>query len=403
MKVLHIASSAGGGAGIAATRIVDAQRESGLESTLLTLSPASNTQKSYVKSLSVSRHERFRSKVLTAFQSRVLQNSDSLMTPCSLSHTEELVRISQKYDVVNFHASYNLWNYQTLTEIQNYKPVVITLHDQRLITGGCHYTLGCQNYLTNCIACPQIRAIGKGLPPRSFEKILNSIKGSKCLSLVSPSYWLFKIVTESLIGRSQTISVINNPIPSNENEIERTQGKRDDTLVVGFVSAHLNNPIKGLDTLIEAVSLAGKRRRIRLILFGKGQIPYKTSGITIDISEFNDENSRSNGLSQCHVIVVPSIVDNSPSVIGEALVRGIPVIGSRTGGITELLERFNLPLFETNDSRALGGHLENFTQKPLHQDQINLAKDLFSYSKSAERYKEVYEKLSRCRPSIQER
>ena len=50
-------------------------------------------------------------------------------------------------------------------------------------------------------------------------------------------------------------------------------------------------------------------------------------------------------LQQLDLLIVPSHQDNSPSVIGEALSLGVPVMGSRVGGIPEILQKFDMPTF----------------------------------------------------------
>lgn len=41
------------------------------------------------------------------------------------------------------------------------KKIVWTLHDLNLFTGGCHYADGCDKYLTQCGACPQLGSNGE--------------------------------------------------------------------------------------------------------------------------------------------------------------------------------------------------------------------------------------------------
>jgi glycosyltransferase involved in cell wall biosynthesis len=52
-------------------------------------------------------------------------------------------------------------------------------------------------------------------------------------------------------------------------------------------------------------------------------------------------------------VIVPSNQDNSPSVIGEALAMGVPVIGSDAGGIPEILRNFQMPIFSVGDVKQL--------------------------------------------------
>jgi GT2 family glycosyltransferase/glycosyltransferase involved in cell wall biosynthesis len=71
-------------------------------------------------------------------------------------------------------------------------------------------------------------------------------------------------------------------------------------------------------------------------------------------------------LASMDVMVAPSIwPENSPFVIQEALLSGIPVIGSRTGGIPELIdEERNGLLFEPGDVDELHRALERLLDEP---------------------------------------
>ena len=69
---------------------------------------------------------------------------------------------------------------------------------------------------------------------------------------------------------------------------------------------------------------------------------------------------------KANVVVVPSIwYDNSPMVIYESLMNGTPIIGSRIGGIPELLEDgYNGFLFEAGNVNELKTILENLIESP---------------------------------------
>ena len=43
-------------------------------------------------------------------------------------------------------------------------------------------------------------------------------------------------------------------------------------------------------------------------------------------------------LKDCDLLAVPSLADSCPNTVMEALYTNVPVIGSRTGGIPEILE-----------------------------------------------------------------
>ncbi|GAH67801.1 unnamed protein product, partial [marine sediment metagenome] len=66
---------------------------------------------------------------------------------------------------------------------------------------------------------------------------------------------------------------------------------------------------------------------------------------------------------KANLLIVPSICyDNSPTVIYESFSFGVPVIGSRIGGIPELVkEGYNGFLFEAGNVEELGSVIKKLT------------------------------------------
>lgn len=66
-------------------------------------------------------------------------------------------RIETGNAVVHIHNWFNLTSLRQLRKIIEIGiPVVITLHDQRLITGGCHASLDCRQFENGCKKCPKV-------------------------------------------------------------------------------------------------------------------------------------------------------------------------------------------------------------------------------------------------------
>ena len=93
------------------------------------------------------------------------------------------------------------------------------------------------------------------------------------------------------------------------------------------------------------------------------------------------------------VLVVSSTEDNSPSVIGEALSLGVRVIGSNVGGIPEILKKFDMPIFESENANALAQHLINLSHSHKVKEIRQLAKEEFGEIKIGKQYSEFYESL----------
>src|SRR5262249_49321852 len=116
--------------------------------------------------------------------------------------------------VVNVHWIPGLVDYQSFfTRLPPLTPVVWTLHDMNALTGGCRQHLGCDRYLADCGACPQIGSRDpKDLSHRIWtrKRTLFSKVVSSRLHLVAPSRWLGDEVRRSPILSRFPLHVIPN-------------------------------------------------------------------------------------------------------------------------------------------------------------------------------------------------
>ena len=140
MKIVHLTTSLQGGAGIAAKRLAEAQIENGMDSCLLTRNSGIDEAEQSVEWLPSRLPEKLKSKFLTFTQFNFLQNSSLLVTPLGISLDLESNLNFQKAEILHFHAFYNLIEIKKIIELAKERPVVVTLHDQRFFTGGCHYS-----------------------------------------------------------------------------------------------------------------------------------------------------------------------------------------------------------------------------------------------------------------------
>jgi glycosyltransferase involved in cell wall biosynthesis len=121
-------------------------------------------------------------------------------------------------------------------------------------------------------------------------------------------------------------------IPYGMEVHENGARKEHDKLVAG-VAANLEY-WKGIDVLLDAARLA--QNPVRLEIYGvgseKGELERKAAGLDAHFNGFVRDP-----LASLDVLVQPSRADNLPLAILEAMAAGLPVIGTRTGGIPELV------------------------------------------------------------------
>jgi glycosyltransferase involved in cell wall biosynthesis len=154
----------------------------------------------------------------------------------------------------------------------------------------------------------------------------------------------------------------------------------------------MNNPYKGLNIFIQAINKIARMKKIKfsVVLIGEGGRVTFDESVQIERSAVNSDLRMAEILSTVDLLVVPSNQDNSPSVIGEALSMGITVIGSRTGGITEILDDFRMPTFKVGEHDDLANKIINLIELRQKEEIREQSKKYFSEEIIADKLFKIY-------------
>jgi glycosyltransferase involved in cell wall biosynthesis len=227
--------------------------------------------------------------------------------------------------------------------------------------------------------------------------LLDVLLNDARVHVISPSVWLAKMA-ETIIASKKKVHVIRNPIPRVENlnklMSKETYDINPKKFVIGFVSMQLDNPLKGLRDLGNAIKLLPTEilDRLHLLLIGKSKLFLDEERIT---QSFIKDPTGTIGLKiyqLMDVLVVPSRQDNSPNVIGEALMNGTPIIGSKVGGIPELMREFNCQVVNTTDAQSLANAIIEQTTRDYSRSYLaRRAEMVFGYTVIGSELKNLYE------------
>ena len=357
MKIVHLATSLGGGAGIAALRLNNALNNLGENSMIVSRDGSLTTGDAGTITSKINVLKRLESSAITLSQSKIFQKNNDLVTPWSINTSKIKKELFERADIIHIHAYYNFLNSSSLRKVLDLaKPTLFTLHDQRLFTGGCHYSRECDNFQNVCTACPQVRKPFAHIIKKSFNKQKVSLGDRTNVELIAPSNWLANKAKKGAISRNLPIHVVKNPIPRIFLETKVMEQKKLNGLFrVAFIAVNLQNPYKDLAVFTKAINEYSRAslRKICVVLVGNGVIPIFEPTVEIENIQPSSESEMALLLSTIDLVVVPSNQDNSPSVIGEALSVGVPVIGSDAGGIPEVLRNFEMPVFPVGDVEKL--------------------------------------------------
>lgn len=390
MKVTHLLTSGTGGAALAAIRLSEALIAEGIDSQCVSVVRRKHKSSPGIYQQEISKFSQFTSSAVTAFQSAVVQKSANPVSPITLDLLDWNDPLISEADVIHLHAFFNLASIKNFLQKYPNKAKVVTFHDERFFSGGCHQSLGCENIASSCVKCPQVHAPFRSLINK-VQKTTSSIVGSNSkVIFVAPSKWIMERSKLAFPSFPQEKFVnIYNPVPSsflNDIAAETKQSQ----IQIGFISQNLNNPIKNLHLLIKSFEELQKihPNRYRLKLIGESNTDYThLQGVSQHMIE--NINDMQGALAMMDLLVVPSTHDNLPNVLGEALMHGVSVIGSSVGGIPEICKLFNMPIIHPDSPKELIQAIQNF-KRPNKQELRRQASEVFGYKTIATKMIEQY-------------
>lgn len=292
----------------------------------------------------------------------------------------------EEVDVICLHWITGLLNARLIRRLyEHYRcPLVWVLADQEPMTGGCHYSFGCDGYTRQCGHCPQLDAPGEHDASRRIWENKRRYLADVPIVFVSPTRWGMERVRASSLFKDHRLEKISVTLDAEVFRPFNQQAARDllrlpqDKRILFIGATYLEDPRKGMPLLLEALRLLPQMmdtQDVYLLVAGLNSrelldalpLPYHYVGL------LRDTLTLALAYQAADLFVCPSIEDGGPMMISEAMLCGAPVVAFDSGIAPELIrtgETGYLARYRDVEDLARGiGALLNDERLPLIRAQ----------------------------------
>lgn len=239
------------------------------------------------------------------------------------------------------------------------KPIVWTVRDMWPMTGGCHYSMNCENFKKGCGCCEQLSSKKK----HDLSKIVLNRKKKyvpKHTKIVGVSNWVSNSAKESELFKNFDIRTIHNGINTTEffpidKKIAKTIFNITTKKKIILLGAqNLLDFHKGFGEFLKAVELLD-REKYFLCFFGHVNLS-QISNLGFEYCSFgyfHDNLSLRLAYSCADVFVAPSTMEAFGKTLVESMACGTPVACFDKTGASDLIEHkidgYRAKPFDTKD------------------------------------------------------
>lgn len=295
-------------------------------------------------------------------------------------------------DILNLHWIQGFLNARVIAEMCEYVPTPILWHlvDIAALTGGCHYSEGCDGFTRVCGRCPQINSRRKNdITNWSFSQ-KNKFLSEQQIIFIAPTSWIKDQIVKSAIFKNHRIECIPIPIndrvftPVGREKARQSFGLKPNTFQIFFGATRIKELRKGFHHLLESLGLlkgllsesGSVDPEIQLLVAGRefdnvaSALPFPTRFLG-----FLNDSELAEAYKSSDLFICPSVEDAGPMMIVESAMCGTPVVAFNTGGAPDTIEHLKTGyLAKLGDSSDLAKGIfeciRDFARKPQTRELI---------------------------------
>ncbi len=404
MKIVHISTSLRGGAGICASRIINATSKLGVENRVLLASGTKNEVVDVIKPIypwskiwPIQKYQVIKNllgkwPLADAIKTQIakeLKESQGTFTSPITNYTNIVSHPWVNWaDIIHLHWVGGFLDYESFFSKID-KPIVWTAHDENQGLGGFHYTMW------------------RDSAPESFKRLdkdfieikRRAYSNIKSMTLVAISSMMADFFSKNeLLSRFPNIIIHNGILGDSFTPIPTDCARQalsipNDSKVFLFISQNIHEDRKGLKELVKALEILSIPNTLLICLGNYNKVPQ--SSFEIRCEGFVGNNRlQSLYYSASDYFVMPSYQESFGQTPIEAMSCGTPVIAFPCGIIPEIVNHDNGVVCDDFTVDALVNAIKiamnrKYVGKKIREDVLSI----FSYDIIAKQYVELYKAI----------
>ena len=283
------------------------------------------------------------------------------------------------------------------------RKIVWTMHDMWPFTGICHHAAGCIRYERSCGECPFLRSPSRNDLSHQLFLAKQAVYARGEITFVACSNWLRELAAKSPLTAGHQVVSIPNPIdttvyiPMDKSEARHRLNLPEDKKIVLFAAVKASDPRKGMDYLVEASRIMAQQHDdiLFLIAGNDGEELGKRLSLPARSLGYVAPHDMPGVYNAADLFVTPSLQENLPNTIMEAMACGTPCVGFHTGGIPEMISHGTdgyVAAYKDEEDLAKG-MLHTLYRSDYASASANARMKVlreYSQEKAANRYMEIY-------------
>lgn len=347
-----------GGAAIAANRLMQALRMTGIDVKMIVRDK--QTEDAQVVAVNntfigqIIKQIRFLAERLSIlFYKRCKRENLFKISIANTGNNISAMPLVKSADIIHLHwinqGFLSLYDIAELVKLG--KPIVWTMHDMWPCTGICHHARECENYKGQCGNCFFLDSRKENDLSREIFLKKQQLYEKHNFTFICCSEWLTSKARESGLLIGKRVTTIPNPInselfyPLGEHNSRTILGLPSDKYLLLFGALNITDKRKGIGYLIQALNYLRKNepelhKKIGLVVFGKAkeEIRQLFSVPVYPMGYLTDNEKLVTLYNSVDLFVTSSLEENLPNTIMEAMACGTPCVGFHIGGIPEMIE-----------------------------------------------------------------